>query len=136
MPRTHPPTPSLAGSGFKTLLHADAYFYIAVRPGAEHEVETALRRKFALQLNEVVLVPKEDLALANHLSGLQKVYMQLRFASTRELMDVRRLLLPAVQKNKASRGASEAYDAFADTHPEDIRGSGDGWLEKIDEIRE
>jgi len=36
-------------------------------------------------------VDKEDLALPNHLSGLKKKYLMLKFGNTRHLMDVRKV---------------------------------------------
>ena len=87
-------------------------------------------------------VQKEDLALANHLSGQTKLYLQLRFRSTRELMDVRRVVLPAVQKNRLKKDAAAAY---ADDGGDFLAGgaagastssSADGWLNRLADIRE
>ncbi len=89
------------GTNFKATQSAQPYFYIAVRDGCERDVSSALKRKFPGQLMEVVTCAKEDLSLANHLSGLQKTYLQLRFDSTSNLMDVRKHLKPIVERNYA-----------------------------------
>ena len=125
------------GSGFKAWEHAEPYFYLAVQPGYEGEVESALRRKFATQIKELVYADKEDLALPNHLSGLKKRYLQLRFESTRDLMDVRRLLLPVVQRNRAKRAANAAYAAMQSSHADGAGGGRqDNWLERVEDVRE
>jgi len=41
----------------------------------------------------------------NHLSGLKRKYLKVSFATTQELMDCRRELMPLIARNKA---ASEA----------------------------
>ena len=89
------------GTNFKATQSAQPYFYIAVRDGCERDVSTALKRKFPGQLMDVVTCAKEDLSLANHLSGLQKTYLQLRFDSTSNLMEVRKHLKPIVERNYA-----------------------------------
>ena len=38
------------GTGFKALQRAQPYFYLSVQPGAENEVEAALRRNFAAEV--------------------------------------------------------------------------------------
>lgn len=55
-------------------------------------------------------------------------YFKLSFASTRQLMDVRRVLLPAVQRNAAKRAANAAYSHDS--------GREEGWIERIEDLRE
>ena len=127
------------GTGFKCLQPHEAYFYISVAAGHESDVDSQLRRKFAQQIKDVKHVYKEDLALANHLSGKQKLYLKLTFRSTRELMDVRKLLLPTVQKNRAKKNTSAAYaaDEFMDASASGGSARNpDSWLDRIDDIRE
>ena len=150
------------GTGFKCAQLHPAYFYIAVAHGFEVEVDASLRRKFPAQILEIKCEPKEDLSLLNHLSGLQKSFLQLSFRSTRDLMEVRRLLLPAVQRNRTKCDTAAAYatdiiaanatiarGAFGaclgpscglTTVPLAAAGSGgsagDTWLDYIEEIRE
>ena len=111
------------GTGFKVAQPADAYFYIAVARGHETEVDQALRRRFASKITDIKYTPKEDLALANHLSGLNKTYLQLTFRNTRDLMDVRKLVLPAVQRNRQQRNASAAYAADLTSTSADAAGA-------------
>ena len=97
--------------------------------GAEHEVEMSLRRTFSEKVKGIVSVAKEDLSLANHLSGLKKSYFKLLFNNTRDLMDVRKLLLPAVQKNGDKRKAQTVYDGCDGV-------AASSWLDSIEDIRE
>lgn len=91
----------------------------------------SLRRKFPEQLQDMAIIAKEDLSLANHLSGLKKNYMKLMFNNTRDLMEVRKLLLPTVQKNRSKRKAQTAYEGRSAA----IR-TADSWLEYVEDIRE
>ena len=121
------------GTGFKALQTAQPYMYVSVHVGAENEVEAALRRNFTTELKDVRTQFQEDLALPNHLSGQRKKYLKLLFDNTRDLMTVRRTLLPAVETNRRKAEASAAY-ADMDAGGSDKRA--DGWLERIDDIRE
>ena len=87
----------------------------------------------APQLKDVATQMQEDLSLPNHLSGQRKKYLQLRFDSTRDLMTVRKTLLPAVHAN---RRKAEANAAYADMDGEAADKRADGWLERIEDIRE
>jgi DNA polymerase epsilon subunit 1 len=140
------------GSGFKCTQPHEAYFYIAVSEGHASDVDSSLRRRFAEQIKDIRHVHKEDLELPNHLSGKRKLYLQLLFRNTRDLMEVRRLLLPAVQKNRAKSSASAVYsgEGSLDAASASSRGpraaaaaigastsrSSDGWLDRIEGIRE
>lgn len=121
------------GDGFKTMVHADPYFYISTQAGCAHEVEMAIRRQFPEQLKDMRPEAKEDLALPNHLSGLKKTYMRMLFRNTRDLMDVRKALLPTVQKNMGKRHANAAYNGM---ETDEVGRVSDNWLDKIDDIRE
>ena len=121
------------GSGFKASCAAPAYFYLSVKRGYEAEAETQLRRKFPTQLKEVVFIEKEDLALANHLSGATKRYMQLRFDNTRDLMEVRRFVLPAAQRNAKSVQSNAAYAAGGEVGS---RGGAEAWIDALEGERE
>ena len=57
------------------------------------------------------MIEKEDLGLKNHLSGLRRKYVKVSFATVQDLMDVRRELLPAVQRNRAAEEARDGFDA-------------------------
>ena len=101
------------GSTFKAQVKYAPYFYLATKTGCEHEVEALLRRKYGEQVLDVEMVDKEDLDLKNHLSGLQQTYLKVSFATTQELMDVRREILPIVSKNKKKSSAAAAYEALS-----------------------
>ena len=58
---------------------------------------------------------KEDLALANHLSGKTKTYLQLRFANTRDLMEVRISRVSPVYLPLISRDLIEVWSGTRTT---------------------
>ena len=65
------------------------------------------------RLLNLLKIDKEDLALPNHLAGLKKTYLQLKFDNTRHLMDVRKvnplqLLGRALSRTPSSGSESEA----------------------------
>ena len=52
-------------------------------------------------------------------------------------MDVRRLLLPVVQRNRAKRAANAAYAAMQSSHADGAGGGRqDNWLERVEDVRE
>ena len=51
---------------------------------------------------------QEDLTLPNHLSGLRKKYLQLRFDSCRDLMTVRKTILRRGMPTRAHSAHSAA----------------------------
>jgi hypothetical protein len=67
------------GSKFKVLFTYAPYFYVAVEPGLEREVESVLRRKYADQIADVVLKELWDLDMPNHLAGNKRTEIQLKF---------------------------------------------------------
>lgn len=67
------------GSKFKVLFTYAPYFYVAVEPGMEREVESVLRRKYADQISDVVLKEMWDLDMPNHLAGNKRTEIQLKF---------------------------------------------------------
>ncbi|KAI7849576.1 hypothetical protein BDC45DRAFT_551393 [Circinella umbellata] len=97
------------GETFKvTLLHSP-YFYIGCKPGTEGEVEEYLRRRFENTIERVKRVQREDLKQPNHLIGRKRVLIQLFFRNVSDLLSVRKILLPAAQKNREKIDAVDAY---------------------------
>lgn len=72
-----------------------------------------LERRFEGVVTAVNRVPKEDLQMANHLCGHQAVFLQLKFRSVQHLMDVRRDLLPIVERNTKRLATAAAYGGGA-----------------------
>ena len=58
------------------------------------------------QLKDVQPKMQEDLTLPNHLSGLRKKYLQLRFDSCRDLMTVRKTILRRSMPTRAHSAAA------------------------------
>jgi len=55
------------------------------------------------------LICFHDSQQKNHLSGLRKSYLKLSFDTVQQLMDVKRDLMPTVERNKAKSDAAEAF---------------------------
>ena len=51
--------------------------------------------------------------MGNHLSGIRRGYLKLTFRDVDSLLNVRRLLLPIVEKNKSKSKSKEAYSELA-----------------------
>ncbi|RZB74984.1 DNA polymerase epsilon catalytic subunit A-like [Glycine soja] len=97
------------GSSFKTKFRFRPYFYVATKDKMEIDVEAYLKRRYEGQIADVEIIEKEDLDLKNHLSGLRKSYLKLSFDTVQQLMDVKRDLMPTVERNKAKSDAAEAF---------------------------
>ena len=95
------------GGTFKATVLHEPYFYVACKREWARVVASLLQRKFEGVLSGVDSVEMEDLDLSNHLSGLKALYLRLRFRSVGELIDVRREVRSAVERNRA-REASDA----------------------------
>jgi DNA polymerase epsilon subunit 1 len=87
------------GGYFKAAMVYSPYFLVKCKPRTEQLVEAYLRRRFEKTIEGMQVMAREDLDLPNHLSGIQREYLILTFRCTYDLMSVRRVLLPAAQKN-------------------------------------
>ena len=58
----------------------------------------------------MVRVPKEDLDLANHLSGQKRTYLQLVFRNCSDLLKVRKVVLPAVLRNQEQKLEEDLFE--------------------------
>ncbi|KAH8310400.1 hypothetical protein KR044_001123, partial [Drosophila immigrans] len=97
------------GSRFKCTVAYKPYFLI--RPEAQLQLEVArfLSRKYSGQLASLEHVTKEDLDLANHLSGLQQQYLKLSFLNQTAMTKVRRELMAAVRRNQEREQCNTYY---------------------------
>jgi DNA polymerase epsilon subunit 1 len=108
------------GETFKASYALKPYLLIYVKDGGEdssnrmQEVESFLLKTFSGLLLGVERVLKEDLDMANHLSGQQKAFLELRFRNQNDLLAVRNRLQPIVTRNQRERAAREAYDNAAE----------------------
>lgn len=98
------------GGSFKSTIQYDPYFFLIVFPGREAEVEEALKK--SLEQVRVKLVSRElkdDLALPNHLVGLQRTLIRLLFHNISDLLGARRILTPIVKENQSRRDTRDLF---------------------------
>ena len=101
------------GSTFKATLVHRPYFFVECNSRWTREVASMLERRFEGALASVSVVRKEDLDMPNHLAGLQATFLQLSFRNVGDLMDVRREIRPAVERNRRRANRAEVYEADA-----------------------
>ncbi|KAK9798895.1 hypothetical protein WJX73_003389 [Symbiochloris irregularis] len=100
------------GSMFKAQVEFAPYFYLQAKEGMHLEVDGYLRRKYGPLLKEVNVVQREDLDLKNHLSGLKRTLLQVKFWNVQQLMDVKRELTPVIRRNASKGSTADAYAVF------------------------
>ncbi|KAI8052820.1 hypothetical protein BDF22DRAFT_633316 [Syncephalis plumigaleata] len=88
------------GNTFKATIVYSPYFLIACKPGTESEVEDFLKKQYEDTIEHVEQVHKEDLKMPNHLRGLKRTFIKLSFRSVRELLTVRKIIMPAIRRNE------------------------------------
>lgn len=130
------------GNRFKVSLVFQPYLLVLPKTGQSLEVARFLGKKYAGQLSRIEHIKKEDLDLANHLTGLQQNYLQLFFPNTNAMNKVRRELLSAVRKNREREKANTDYMrmlasslAQASSSHEGVQKTAD-YLDAIADIRE
>ncbi|KAF2278324.1 DUF1744-domain-containing protein [Westerdykella ornata] len=101
------------GETFKATLEYDPYFLLAVKRGKEPEVEEWCRRAFEGLVKSIKRVEKEDLSMPNHLVGYRRTFLQLSFANVSDLLAVRKVIGPLVEKNKKKVNAMDTYAEVA-----------------------
>lgn len=94
---------------FKVTIVYQPYFLVGCYAGTESVVEEWLKRRFEGLVYSVERKQVDDLKLANHLVGHQRVVLQLRFQNVHDLLAVRRELLPLAEKAQRNVSAVEAY---------------------------
>ncbi|EFA77319.1 putative DNA polymerase epsilon subunit A [Heterostelium album PN500] len=101
-------------TSFRAWVIYNPYFYIYVKDNHHTEVETYLKRQYENKIAGIDLIDKEDLDLENHLSGIKKKYLKIRFHNVQTLLEIRSDILPLVKRNKLRQSTTEAYeDPFA-----------------------
>ncbi|KAF2266189.1 DNA polymeras-like protein epsilon [Lojkania enalia] len=101
------------GDTFKTTLEYDPYFLLACKRGKEPEVEEWCRRAFEGLVKSIKRLQKEDLSMPNHLLGYRRAFLQLNFVNVRDLLAVRKVISPIVEKNKKKLNAMDTYAEVA-----------------------
>ncbi|KND02716.1 DNA polymerase epsilon catalytic subunit [Spizellomyces punctatus DAOM BR117] len=102
------------GASFKATIIYEPYFFVLCKPGTEADVEEYIRRRFDKVILSVERVEKDDLDLANHLLGNKRTLLKLKFWNVQNLLSVRKMLLPAVARNRHKQETSGAYDEVAE----------------------
>ena len=92
------------------------YFYIVVAEARFGEVENQLRRRHGQHLEKVELLGRVDLDQPNHLSGIKRHYTKLSFHTVQGLMEVRRAIKPAVERNRKKAKLDSTYAASDAKH--------------------
>lgn len=98
------------GTTFKSKVMHRPYFYVLVKDEFIKETKAMLERRFNSELDELEIVDREDLDMADHLAGKHRVLLQLFFRNVSDLMSVRAEIQDAVKVNKSRSKAAEAYD--------------------------
>lgn len=101
------------GETFKATLEYDPYFLLAMKKGREPEVEEWCRRSFEGLVKTTKRVEKEDLSMPNHLTGYRRTFLQLSFVNVSDLLAVRKVMAPIVEKNKKNVNAMDTYAEVA-----------------------
>lgn len=97
------------GSRFKVSVVYQPYLLILPRADQSLEVARYIGKKYAGQVARIEHIKKEDLDLANHLSGLQQDFIKLYFPNNNAMIKVRRELLSAVRKNREREKTNTNY---------------------------
>ena len=87
------------GDRFKISLVYAPYFYIGTKLGRENDVFAYLSKRYHNRCLSCELVAKEDLDLPNHLAGIQRTFIRLRFYDIDDLIKARKELQPIVKRN-------------------------------------
>ncbi|CAI8058398.1 DNA polymerase epsilon catalytic subunit A [Geodia barretti] len=98
------------GGRFKATLPFPPYFYVLTKKDTERDVSSFLSRKLSGRITGIDLVDKEDMDLPNHLVGLKRRFLKLKFLSVEDLMKAKRDIMPAVRKNKEREKSQSVYD--------------------------
>ncbi|CAG0912824.1 unnamed protein product [Notodromas monacha] len=95
------------GSRFKVSLPYRPYFFVVPREGTAPDVLAYLNKRFSGIFAGTEMIQKEDLDLRNHLVGVKQTVIKLSFHTVNDLLKVRRVIQPAVRKNR-ERAANAA----------------------------
>lgn len=97
------------GRAFKTRVIYQPYLYVRPEPNRAQEVIAYCLRKFEGVVAKAERVLREDLDMANHLSGKKAVYVKLSFSTVHDLVSVKQALAPIVARNQEQQKARQAY---------------------------
>lgn len=101
-------------STFKATVEYDPYIMIAVKRGHESDVEEWIKRVPGDGCAKSVRrVEKDDLSMPNHLLGLRRTFLEIKFANVNDLLAARRDIMPIAERNKKNMDAMDAYAEMA-----------------------
>eukprot|EP00112_Aurelia_sp_Birch-Aquarium-sp1_P000107 Seg1008.10 transcript_id=Seg1008.10/GoldUCD/mRNA.D3Y31 product="DNA polymerase epsilon catalytic subunit A" protein_id=Seg1008.10/GoldUCD/D3Y31 len=111
------------GDRFKVSLPFRPYFYVFAKKDTERELANYMNRKYSGTIAAIETVAKEDLDLANHLTGLKRNYIKISFYNVNDLIKIKRDVMSIVRKNKDQQKAQATYAMFKgeDTDAEDAK---------------
>lgn len=100
------------GRNFKAAVFYDPYFYLDLRdPKYSMELSQHLTKRFEGSCR-IELVEREDLDMANHLSGKRHSFLKLSFSTVSDLMDAKAVLRPIVAANKKRFESEEFFNGM------------------------
>ena len=97
------------GSRFKATVIYNPYILLLTDEKYCIEVSRFLERKYSGIIQKIETIQKEDLELANHLSGITQSYIKLSFINNNNMMKVRREIAAAVRTNKERAKSNTCY---------------------------
>ncbi|ORX45441.1 putative DNA polymerase epsilon catalytic subunit A [Piromyces finnis] len=97
------------GQTFKTTVLYEPYFYIMCKKNTEFEVEEFLKRRYENLISKIERIEKDDLDMPNHLLGVTRTVVQLKFRNVKDLLTVRKYLLQVVTRNEKNMEITNAY---------------------------
>ena len=124
------------GGTFRVTLVHEPHFYIRVPDHFLKDVVGMLSQRFDGQFSRIEKVEKVDLDFPNHLTGLKPTYLKLCFPNVQNLMSVRKLILPAVEKNRKNATTRNVYANFNALEGEDGPKLPDNIWDVVLDIRE
>lgn len=120
------------GGYFKTTIQYCPYFYVVCKKLKQLQVEELMKKTLLEGLvKSYSRAEKHDLALPNHLTGLQQPLLKLQFHNQQDMQEARRVLNPIVQENRARLETDAVYTSFNPEYAESRDAGAD-----IEDIRE
>jgi len=125
------------GDRFKVSFPFRPYFYVLSKKVTEREVANYINRKYSGLIAAIENVSKEDLDLANHLTGLKRNYIKISFFNVNDLIKVKRDVMSMVRRNKDAQKSQATYAMFhADCGDDDNARKLTNQMENITDMRE
>ncbi|CAG8450499.1 4116_t:CDS:10 [Ambispora leptoticha] len=95
---------------FKSTIMYNPYFYVGCKDGTHDKVREYLTGRFKEIYRIEEETRKQDLQKPNHLLNPSVKYLKLLFHNEKDLMEVRKYILPAVKENKKLAASNSNLD--------------------------